>query len=92
MHGRLTAIEAAPRAELPENATDQPDTATHYSSHPQANEPGQQQWTGTILLDESSLGRWIVNHLAKQLARPAAGTTGIDPRVSAIHAGAPLGA
>jgi hypothetical protein len=45
-----------------------------------------------LILDGAQLGRWIMNRLARQASRPAAGTTGIDPRISPIFPGAPAGA
>jgi hypothetical protein len=52
-----------------------------------ASEPRQ----GTIYVDGVRLGRWIVDRLAKQASRPTAGTTGIDPRLTATYPGAPAG-
>lgn len=35
----------------------------------------------TLHLDGASLGRWAVDHLGRVLSRPAAGMTGVDPRI-----------
>lgn len=39
--------------------------------------------SGVIHLDSTSLGRWTVEHLARNLSRQPTGMTGIDPRISA---------
>jgi hypothetical protein len=44
---------------------------------------------GLLILDGAQLGRWIMDRIARQISRPTAGTTGIDPRVSPIYPGAP---
>jgi hypothetical protein len=44
---------------------------------------------GLLILDGAQLGRWIMDRIARQISRPTAGTTGIDPRVSPIFPGAP---
>jgi hypothetical protein len=46
---------------------------------------------GMLILDGAQLGRWIMNRLARQASRPTAGVTGIDPRISPIFPGAPVG-
>jgi hypothetical protein len=35
-----------------------------------------------IHIDGAALGRWAIQHLERALAKPAAGMTGVDPRVS----------
>jgi hypothetical protein len=48
------------------------------------NMPGaQRNRTGTLHIDGNALGRWMVEHFARTLARPASGMTGIDPRANA---------
>lgn len=46
---------------------------------------------GTIVVDGASLGRWILDHLAREASRPAGGTTAFDPRISPTYPGAPIG-
>ncbi len=64
-------------------------SATSQSSPNQevASEPRQ----GTIYVDGARLGRWVIDRLVKDASRPVAGTTGIDPRVSATYPGASAG-
>ena len=47
---------------------------------------------GTIYIEGSQLGRWVVDYLSRQAARPATGITGIDPRITPTFPGAPSGA
>jgi hypothetical protein len=49
-----------------------------------AAEPRQ----GLLILDGSQLGRWIMDRIARQVSRPLAGMTGIDPRISPTFPGA----
>ena len=44
---------------------------------------------GLLILDGAQLGRWFADRIARQVSRPVAGTTGIDPRVSPTFPGAP---
>lgn len=37
----------------------------------------------TVHIDGAALGRWVVEHFARTLAKPASGMTGIDPRANA---------
>jgi len=46
---------------------------------------------GTVFLDSASFGRWMVDHLTREIARPATGMTGFDPRITASYPGAPIG-
>jgi len=46
---------------------------------------------GSIFLDGVALGRWMMDHLAKEASRPISGMTGADPRVTASYPGAPIG-
>jgi hypothetical protein len=46
---------------------------------------------GTLYLDGSSLGHWVIDHLANEATRPNTGTTGFDPRITATYPGAPIG-
>jgi hypothetical protein len=46
---------------------------------------------GSIFLDGAALGRWMMDHLAKEASRPISGMTGADPRVTASYPGAPIG-
>src|SRR5262249_21961016 len=46
---------------------------------------------GTIILDGTQLGQWVIDHLEKYASRPGTMTTGIDPRMSAVFPGAPTG-
>ena len=39
--------------------------------------------TGMLHLDGSALGRWAIEHLERNLRRPATGMTGVDPRLGA---------
>lgn len=50
-----------------------------------------EQQEGVIFLDSSRMGRWIMDHLARQASRAGAGTTGIDPRMGPTYPGAPTG-
>ncbi len=36
----------------------------------------------TLHIDGATLGRWAIQHLERALAKPAAGMTGVDPRVT----------
>jgi hypothetical protein len=47
---------------------------------------------GLLILDGAQLGRWIADRIGRQVSRPVAGTTGIDPRVSPTFPGAPASA
>ncbi len=58
---------------------------------PQATQNMAEPCQGTIFLDGTLLGRWMIDHLARQATRPASGTTGIDPRINATFPGAPSG-
>ncbi len=87
---------AAPFASSPRNRTiDEPAQSDEWSGTSEservsssATEPRQ----GILILDGAQVGRWIVDHLARQASRPGAGTTGIDPRINAIYPGAFSGA
>ena len=46
---------------------------------------------GSNFLDGAALGRWMMDYLAKEAARPISGMTGADPRVTASYPGAPIG-
>ncbi len=46
---------------------------------------------GTIVLDETQLGRWMIGQLERHASLPSAIATGIDPRMSATYPGAPTG-
>ena len=46
---------------------------------------------GSVLVDGASLGRWIMDHLAKEASSPISGMTSADPRVTAAYPGAPIG-
>lgn len=46
---------------------------------------------GTVFLDSASFGRWVVDHLTREITRPANGMTGFDPRITASYPGAPIG-
>jgi hypothetical protein len=46
---------------------------------------------GMILVDARQMGRWIIDQLEHYASRPAAMTTGIDPRMNATYPGAPTG-
>ena len=65
---------------------------------PAAREPANHQdpqsepRQGTVYLDGACMGRWVVDRLAKYASRPSAGTTGIDPRITATYPGAAVGA
>lgn len=65
---------------------------------PAAQEPANHQEStselrqGTVYLDGARMGRWVVDRLAKYASRPSAGTTGIDPRITAAYPGAAVGA
>jgi hypothetical protein len=41
-----------------------------------------------VFLDGTLLGHWLSDHLARETARPQTGSTGFDPRLSAIWPGA----
>jgi hypothetical protein len=47
---------------------------------------------GMLIIDGAQLGRWVIDHLARQASRPMAGMTGIDPRMNPTFPGAPTGA
>ena len=46
---------------------------------------------GTIILDGTQLGQWVIDHLERYASRPGAMITGIDPRMSAAYPGASSG-
>ena len=78
----LTAADAAGAPELPKSA---PAPSERQQAE---SEPRQ----GTLVLDSAQLGRWVIEHLERHASRPAAMTTGIDPRMNATYPGAPTGA
>jgi hypothetical protein len=58
----------------------------------QAPETAVEPRQGLLILDGAQLGRWFADRIARQVSRPVAGTTGIDPRVSPTFPGAPASA
>ena len=64
--------------------------AVHWHSEdPPGPTVGPRQ--GTIVLDGFSLGRWMLDHFAREASRPGAGTTSFDPRITASYPGASIG-
>jgi hypothetical protein len=66
----------------------QPSTSAASEEQRTEGEPRQ----GTLVMDGTQLGRWMIDHLERHASRPGAMTTGIDPRMSATYPGAPTGA
>ena len=75
--------EFTDETELGETSTTQATTGSLPLSEPKQ---------GLLILDGAQLGRWVLDHLVTSASRPGAGTSGIDPRMTAIYPGAPLGA
>lgn len=77
------------------NSTAAMEDAPEYASVPggpaDTTEDAREPQQGTILIDGTELGRWVIDHIADQAMRPYGGTTGIDPRVIASFPGAPTG-
>jgi hypothetical protein len=46
---------------------------------------------GDVYFDGERVGRWLGSHLARRAARPPAGATGFDPRLSPLWPGATIG-
>jgi hypothetical protein len=87
--GRVTTVTPAYTTADAAVASELPKSAPAPSERQQTeSEPRQ----GTLVLDSAQLGRWMIDHLERHASRPAAMTTGIDPRMNATYPGAPTGA
>ena len=80
---------AGRRTEEPVDQTMAADIQRPPSISRQSPETAVEPRQGLLILDGAQLGRWIVDRIARQVSRPVAGTTGIDPRVSPTFPGAP---
>jgi hypothetical protein len=70
----------------------QPDAKRPADNLPSADAPQENRPVyAEIHLDGAALGRWITRHLERQIARPQAGATGFDPRMTPSWPGAPIG-
>ena len=80
---------AAPRTEESGDQIMQADVQRTPSMARQSPEAAVEPRQGLLILDGAQLGRWFADRIARQVSRPVAGTTGIDPRVSPTFPGAP---
>ena len=46
---------------------------------------------GELILDGTSLGRWIMDRIAREMTRPPAGMTGFDTRMTPLYSGPAIG-
>jgi hypothetical protein len=60
------------------------------SAAPPPTETRSEPMQGDVYLDGTRLGRWMVDHLAREAGRPPAGTTNFDPRLSVTWPGPPI--
>lgn len=91
-HKAASLPSSVPGWQTVDDTMQQPGPSAAQSAR-QSAEPGQQgSIPGTIYIDASQLGRWVVDYLSRQVARPANGITGIDPRITPTFPGAPNGA
>lgn len=67
------------------------DAPSGVSDSSDQKQDAHQSRQGILYMDGAQLGRWVVERLAKYASRPTAGTTGIDPRITASYPGAPVG-
>ena len=54
-------------------------------------EPPQQPISGVLEIDGAALGRWLSEHLAREVTRPPSGMTGFDTRLGPIWPGGQQG-
>lgn len=92
--GRLrsaASLSSSPAANgtIPARTEIQQDPKMRETSDPSGDFSGSTR--GSIFLDSAALGRWMMDHLAKEASRPISGMTGADPRVTASYPGAPIG-
>jgi hypothetical protein len=78
-----------PRTEAPTDQAMPTDQQRPPSMSRQSPDTAAEPRQGTLILDGTQLGRWIMDRIARQASRPVAGTTGIDPRISPTFPGAP---
>ena len=58
------------------------DTGPRSSVRNLSTSDGRSQRAGAVVLDGSTLGRWVITHLEQVLSRPQSGMTGVDPRAA----------
>ena len=92
--GRIRAAASLPGSNLanrtvPAETEIQQSPKTSEASDPSDALSGATR--GSTFLDDAALGRWMMDYLAKEAARPISGMTGADPRVTASYPGAPIG-
>jgi hypothetical protein len=80
---------AAPRTEESGDQVMPTDVQRTPSMSRQSPDTAREPRQGLLILDGALLGRWIADRIARQVSRPVAGTTGIDPRISPTFPGAP---
>jgi hypothetical protein len=81
--------QVAPPIEVPKDQVMPIDQQRPPSMSRQSQNAAAEPRQGTLILDGTQLGRWIMDRIARQASRPVAGTTGIDPRISPTFPGAP---
>jgi len=87
----VSKAQATPAVSIVPRANTLVPRLSSTSPQQEAALPAREPQEGIIILDGARLGRWIVDHLVRQAARPSSGITGIDPRISATFPGAPNG-
>ena len=69
-----------------------PQSATSGSSNSVPGDPASQSQEGSLLLDGAMLGRWVIDHLTREIDRPASAGTSVDPRMGRSWPGSLQGA
>ena len=84
-------VSKVPLRPVPHKTDANESTHNNRAAYEHSAEGAAASVKGTVFLDETSFGRWVIDHLTREVTRPTSGMTGFDPRITASYPGAPIG-